>query len=74
MRFKDYEVEGIVNPSEEQSTIIQEVQAAVAQVLAHEKDSCIAFESLLLLGKVYSWVRIEIPMSGKMIEGNRLST
>ena len=32
IKFKDYEVEGLVNPSKEPSTISQEVQAAVAQV------------------------------------------
>jgi hypothetical protein len=32
IKFIDYEVEGLVNPSKEPSTISQEVQAAVAQV------------------------------------------
>jgi len=49
VKFKDYEVEGLVNPSKEPSTISQEVQAAVAKVMSHEHDSCITFESLFTL-------------------------
>ena len=51
IKFKEYEVEGLVNPSKEPSTISQEVQAAVAQVMSHEHDSCIAFESLFTLAQ-----------------------
>jgi hypothetical protein len=34
IKFKEYEVEGLVNPSKEPSTISQEVQEAVAQVMS----------------------------------------